>query len=205
MVPLALLVAAFLFISLPVYVTLDPARSRIALSEGFPLHYPFLVAHIAFGTVAMVTVVLQVWPWLRRRHPVVHRWSGRLYVFAGVLPSGLLALVITPFAVGPVGNAVGGILWLGTTIAGYRMVRQRRYAEHRRWMIYSFALCLQIVEGRVMVIAAPAFPGFTPDALPPILEAASWIGIVINLLIAQWWLERTANRRRRVAVTNRQR
>ncbi|XVV00999.1 DUF2306 domain-containing protein [Actinosynnema sp. CA-248983] len=205
-VPLALLVAAFLFISLPVYATLDRSQSRIALSDSFSLHYPFLVAHIAFGTIAMVTVVLQVWPWLRRRHPAVHRWSGRLYVFAGVIPSGLLALAITPFAVGPVGNAIGGILWLATTIAGYRMARQRRYADHRRWMIYSFALCLQIIEGRVMAISAPAFPGFTPEAMPTILETASWIGIFINLLIAQWWLDRTANaRRRRAAVRDGQR
>ena len=29
---------------------------------------------------------LQVWPWLRTRYPDVHRRTGRVYVFAGVLP-----------------------------------------------------------------------------------------------------------------------
>jgi len=31
------------------------------------------VAHILFGSVALVTACLQIWPWLRRTHPTVHR------------------------------------------------------------------------------------------------------------------------------------
>ncbi|GLW05785.1 hypothetical protein Misp01_09150 [Microtetraspora sp. NBRC 13810] len=187
-----LLAFAFIVMFVPVYFTGDPSGARVQLSDYFPWHYGFLVAHVAFGLVAMATAPFQVWPRFRNRYPALHRVMGRLHIFAGVLPAGLMALVITPFAAGPVGNAFGAVLWLGATIMGFRRVRQRRYTEHRRWMIYSFALCMQIIEGRIMVLTIPLLPGFTPDRMPLLLETASWIGILLNLLIAQWWLERTA-------------
>jgi hypothetical protein len=72
-------VGAFLAFSLPPYLAFDPARSRVPQPDGFPARYWFLVAHVIFGSVAMVGAVLQVWPWLRRTHPVLHRRIGRVY------------------------------------------------------------------------------------------------------------------------------
>ena len=101
--PLALVVAVFLAYSVPPYLTFDPARSRVPAPAGFAAHYWLLVAHIAFGTVAIVGVILQTWPWLRRTHPVVHRRVGRVYVFGGAIPAAVMAAIIgavSPF--GPV-------------------------------------------------------------------------------------------------------
>lgn len=44
------------------------------------------------------------------------------------------------------------LLWLPITIAGYRMARQRRFAEHREWMIRSFALTTSIVVNRLWLV-----------------------------------------------------
>jgi hypothetical protein len=198
-VPLAIIIAAFLAYTLPRYLSFDPQRSLVPLEPGLPLHYPFVVGHVMFGTVAIITVCLQVWPWLRRRHPTVHRWSGRLFVFAGVLPAAICSLAIMPFSFGPFGNAVAAILWLATTFVGYRMARQRRYAEHRRFMIYAFAITMQVIWARVLVLTAPLFTSTIDlnDQLL-ILEAATWLGFVINLTAAQLWLDYTARRRRPV-------
>src|SRR5258707_306020 len=57
---LAVVVAAFLVISLPPYFTGDPARSRVPAT--FFLHYPLLVGHVMFASVAIVTAVAQIWP-----------------------------------------------------------------------------------------------------------------------------------------------
>ena len=66
------------------------------------------MAHILFGSVALVTACLQIWPWLRRTHPDVHRWSGRFYLFDGVFPGGLSVHGVAPVSsTGPV-SAVGG-------------------------------------------------------------------------------------------------
>ncbi len=193
MVPLAVAVVGFLALSLPRYLSGDRTRTPVQLNPGFPLHYPLLVAHVMFGSIALVGVCFQMWTWLRDHHPRVHRAIGRTYIFAGVIPTGLLALAIMPFSHGPAGNAVAAALWLTTTVAGFRAVRQRRYAAHRRWMIYSFALTMQIIWGRVMFVVLALIPGVDlsdPHTLTLVFDTAAWIGFVINLLAAQWWLER---------------
>ena len=69
---------------LPPYLTLDPNNSRIP--PVYPLHFVLLSGHVISGSIALVTPVLQFWPWLRRKFPTLHRISGRIYVFAGALP-----------------------------------------------------------------------------------------------------------------------
>ncbi|GAA3126446.1 DUF2306 domain-containing protein [Streptosporangium carneum] len=196
LLPAALLSLAFFLYALPPYLSLDPGQARIAyLQRDVWWHYPALVAHIAFGTVALTTVVLQMWTWLRVHHPRVHRISGRLYIFGGVLPSGLLALLITPFAGGPVGDAVEGVVWLGTTFYALKMVRRGDFARHRRWMMFSYALCAQVIWGRIIIITLTlTVPTWLTNNFALVLEAASWVGMMINVVIAQWWYEHTAKR-----------
>ncbi len=196
--PLALLVAAFLAYSVPPYLTLDPARSRVPAPPGFAAHYWFLVAHILFGTIAIVGVILQIWPWLRRTHPVAHRRIGRVYVFGGAIPSALMALTIAPFSVfGPAAGALnfaGGLLWLGFTIAGFRATRQRRYADHRKWMIRSFAMTINTLLSRVYVpLAFLGLSPWYPDQASLIQAASTLSGtmsLLTLLLLSQWWLDR---------------
>ncbi|MEU8635109.1 DUF2306 domain-containing protein [Amycolatopsis sp. NPDC048633] len=196
--PLALLVAAFLAFSVPPYLTLDPAQSRVPAPPGFAAHYWFLVGHILFGSIAIIGVILQVWPWLRRTHPIVHRRVGRVYVFGGAIPSALMALIVAPFnTFGPaagVFNVAGALLWLGFTIAGFRATRQRRYADHRKWMIRSFAMTMNTLLSRVY--APLAFLGlrpFYPDQASLIQAASTLSGtmsLLSLLLLSQWWLDR---------------
>ncbi|HEU5475566.1 MAG TPA: DUF2306 domain-containing protein [Actinophytocola sp.] len=196
MVPLGIIVIAFLAFSLPPYLSLQPAQSRVQLEANYPFHYLFVLGHVFFGTVAILTACLQVWPWLRRKYPVVHRYSGRVFVFGGMLPSVICAVALTPVSAGPFGNAVAAILWGATTFVGYRMARQRRWAEHRRFMIYSFAITLQVIWARVLFLGAPLVTTIDLNDLQLLLEAATWMGFVINLVLAQLWLDHTARRRR---------
>jgi hypothetical protein len=203
----------FLAFSVPPYLTLDPAQARLPIRENAPLHYPALVAHIVFGSVALIATCLQVWPWFRGRYPVAHRRIGRIYVFAGVLPAGLLAIPTSAYGSSGLGGSLGNMLlavtWLATTFAGFRMARQKRFAEHRRWMIRSFALCTSIVLNRVWVVVlmfgvAPALA--SNDAELEVLTeqaivAAIWLSWVVNLLLAEWWIERTRKPGRRVTPT----
>ncbi|MEO6503762.1 MAG: DUF2306 domain-containing protein [Jatrophihabitantaceae bacterium] len=190
-------VAWFLYYKLPSFRGLDESRVGIILDKGFSLHYPVLVAHVASGTIALVTLCVQIVPWVRRHHPKVHRLSGRLYVFAGVLPSALLALVLnmhTAFFGGNIGIALMSVLWLGTTAMGYLNARRRRWAQHRRWMTYSFAIALGFVWGS---IAGALWLEASEGGMKPVFdvnylfEFVRWGGWIINLIIAQWWLERT--------------
>ncbi|MFD0203560.1 MULTISPECIES: DUF2306 domain-containing protein [Saccharothrix] len=208
--PFAFVVSVFVAFSLPPYLTLDPALSRVPEAEGYSWHYAVLVAHVVFGSVAILTCVVQVWPWFRQRYPVAHRVVGRVYVFGGVLPGGVTAVAIgavSPF--GPLnqaGNVLMGTLWLVFTVVGFRMARQRRFVDHRRWMIRSFALTASIMSNRIWAVVAAitlspqldtTFGGSEVALLQTVSGLAAWLGWVVPLLIAEWWLERGDARKRR--------
>jgi hypothetical protein len=206
--PLMFIAVVFIAVSVPRYLTLDPGRSLVPQPRGFTLHYPLLVAHVVFASVAMLTCCFQVWPWFRRRYPAAHRTMGRVYVLGGVLPAGVLGLTIgavSPF--GPmirVSNVLLAVLWLSFTITGLRMARQRRLIEHRRWMIRSFALTMSIITNRVWgviatIVLVPQLPttfgGSEASMAQTIAGLAGWLGWVVPLLVAEWWLERDIARR----------
>jgi uncharacterized membrane protein YozB (DUF420 family) len=202
-VPLAFVIVAFVAFSLPPYLTLDPSRSRVPTPPEFPLHYPLLVLHVIFGSIAMACVVFQIWPWFRDNHWKAHRRIGRTYVLAGVLPGGLIGLILavtTPF--GPVikvSSVLMALLWLTFTITGFLMARRGRFIEHRRWMIRSFALTCSIILNRFVAVAvyfalAPqqetTFAGNDVWFVQVTAGITGWFSWVVSLLLAEWWLER---------------
>jgi hypothetical protein len=219
--PLGVVAVGFLAFSLPPYLGLDPSQARLPVPVQFPWFYPALVAHIGFGSVALIAGTLQIWPWLRRTHPRVHRWVGRIYLGFGVFPGGLVVLGVAPFSAssgpnGQVANTMLALLWLVTGVAGYRAARARRFAEHREWMIRNLALTFSIIVNRVWGVVCLAV--FVPEALgadfdrtglssgdvdpAAIAEAAgvsTWLSWVVNLLVAEWWLHHTRNRSARTA------
>jgi len=94
------------------------------------------VLHGSFGIVAVLTALVQIWPGMRRRLPRLHRWNGRVYVFAGVLPCSIM-LVGLLFAIGKPTNTASffwGVVWLTTTAIAWRAARRGQFARHRQWM-----------------------------------------------------------------------
>ena len=195
---LAVVVAAFLAFSIPPYLTVDPAQSRVP--PTFDLHYPLLIAHVALATVAMVMALVQIGPGVRARWPRVHRRAGRVYV-AAVLPaaaSGMAIGAATPF--GPllaVSNVVLASLWLWFTVNGYLAARRRRFAEHRRHLVRSAALALSIITNRiwtpVLFIALrplqdSVFGGDEERFISLVAGLGGWLGWTIPLFAVSWWL-----------------
>lgn len=193
----AVLVVFNLLYALPRYLSFDPALSRIAIDQNFALHYPVVVLHVVTGNIAMITVFLQILPWLRQRSVRFHKWSGLVYMYGGVLPSALLALILLPYSLAPTGK-VGlfamAVAWIATTVAGYRAQSGRRYRDHRKWMAYSFAISLGTSWGRVLGTAMQEIPGFKIDPMI-FLKASSWLWVG-NVLVAHWWLQRRPRRNR---------
>jgi len=194
---LAVIVAAFLLFSLPPYFT---GGTRVPATFG--LHYPLLVAHVMFGSVAMITAVAQIWPRLRSRHPALHRRTGRVYV-AAAIPAAAFAMVIggaTPF--GPLlaaSNVLLGAVWLWFTINGFIAARQRRFADHRRHMVRSATVALSTITNRIWTpvlfislqpLQDSIFGGNEEHFLWFVAGLGAWLGWTIPLAAVQWWLTR---------------
>ena len=150
----------------------------------------------------MLACCFQLWTWFRNRYPAAHRNIGLVYVVCGVIPAGLLGLTIatvSPF--GPtirVSSVLLAIVWLTVTIAGFRMGRQQRFVEHRRWMIRSFALTMSVISNRVwaivwVIVLTPQLPttfgGNEALMVQTIAGLSGWLGWVVPLIAAEWWLE----------------
>ncbi|MFJ9851521.1 DUF2306 domain-containing protein [Streptomyces sp. NPDC101150] len=203
LIPMAAVIVLVTAQALSAYVPPDLHTSRVPPRSQ--LHYALLLAHIATATVAVLTGVAQFWPWLRRRHPAAHRWTGRAYFFAGVFPSALVGLPVVYFAPTGMSNelalAVLDILWIITGIAGYRTARQRRYADHRVWMIRNFALTLVAITSRliqpllehlaaVQLSDPVSYAGDQLTAAHDIASGTAWMALVLNLIAAEYVIQR---------------
>jgi uncharacterized membrane protein YozB (DUF420 family) len=200
-VPLALVTVIFVGYAVPPYLTLDPALARIQPMPPHASYYPLLVTHIFLGSAALLAACLQVWAWLRGSHPAVHRWSGRIYVVTA-LSASVCVMIISPMGLHGanqrVANTMLAVLWFGTTLAGFRAIRQRRFNDHRQWMLRSVALAFSIVAFRVWLIIIFAifvrgiYTGADVDTatLDQAIGLTSWVSWVVNLLFVEWWLHR---------------
>jgi hypothetical protein len=139
-VPLALLAYTFLFGHAPPDV--------VAGNAFWPRLLP---AHASLGATALLLGFLQFIPRLRNGYPAVHRWIGRAYATCCLLggTAGLiLAFGASTDAVTTFGFGSLALLWLGTTGVGWRFAWLDRTANHRRWMIRSFAMTFAFVTFR---------------------------------------------------------
>lgn len=178
--PLALLAYGYPFglVTAP-----DPVSGSRFLSGLLP-------AHASLGATALVLGFVQLVPRLRSGRPWVHRWIGRIYAASCLLggAAGLvLALGASTGAVTSFGFGTLAVLWMGATAMGWRMARSGRVADHRRWMIRSFALTFAFVtfrlelQGGVLLLGLPFETSY---------RGASVLCWVTNLLVAELILRR---------------
>lgn len=151
---------------------------------------PFLSIHVAAGVVALLAGPMQLFPALRARWPQFHRGTGRLYVLACIVgaPSGLvLAIGTTTGAVAAGGFAMLALLWAIFTWMGVRAAIAGRLADHREWMLRSYAMTAAAITLRLMLPAA-GFLGIGFFAAYPVI---AWLCWSTNLAIAEFHIRRT--------------
>lgn len=213
LVPFAAAWLAILTYMLSAYVPPEITRSRVPM-HGNELHFWLLVGHIATAAIATVTGFAQFVPWVRRRHPRVHRWTGRVYFFGGVFPSMVLAVPVALWAQFGISNMAGLLvtdaMWAWTAICGYRAARQRRYADHRVWMIRNFAVTLASLASRPWQILVallvfgplfdPMYHGHTEPAIHDLASSALWLALALNVLVAEVYVQRRYGVRRRAVA-----
>jgi hypothetical protein len=156
-------------------------------------HRPWLYVHVAGACTALLVMPLQLLSAIRRRAPGLHRITGRIYA-VGCLSGGVAGLILAfgsssgPIATG--GFAPLALLWLFTTIQGWRLAVARRFDEHRAWMIRSFSLTFAAVTLR-LYLPLLQMAGLTPAVAYLATAYLSWIP---NLLLAELILAQPAFR-----------
>ena len=115
--------------------------------HGHPAAFAAMAAHMIMGAVILVLGPIQLMGGLRRRWPVVHRWTGRLYLATSVVAGvGGLGFIVTRGTIGGawmnVGFGLYGVLMVLGAEESYRHARGLRFAAHRAWSLRLFALAI---------------------------------------------------------------
>jgi hypothetical protein len=184
MTVLSMLVGAYaLFLTVTGFAFVPPNVKANAFPSPLGVHI-----HIAASAFALLLGPWQFRRSLRSGRPRVHRWMGRAYVTACVIGGSAGASIALFSQAGPIagsGFLVLGVLWVGTTLLAWKAALQRRFDEHERWMIRSFALTLAAVTLRLYLpigIVVNHGDFYTP------YRVIAWLCWVPNLIVAEIWL-----------------
>jgi uncharacterized membrane protein len=184
----ALLTVEIVVVSALRYFTGNEPAPPPILANAFSR--PFLVLHVIGGVTALFVAPLQFVRRARVRWPVIHRMTGRIYVAACALgaPAGfMLALGTTAGPIASVGFAIPAFLWGLFTWVGVRAAVERRFDEHRDWMLRSYAITSTAITLRLM-LPASALLGF--DFLSA-YRVIAWLAWMTNLLVFEFFIRRS--------------
>lgn len=186
-IPIALLSYRFLGLGL--------ANSFPDMGGHIELRRLAFITHVTASPIALALGGIQFFPGLRQRHKALHRWIGRIYGLA-ILLGGLAGLWIALGAEGGISAILGfsilSGLWVAFTARAVWLATNRRIAEHRRWMIRSFALTFAAVTLRLYL---PFFFIIGEMSYAQASVFVAWLCWVPNLILVEWWLRRKSTRR----------
>ena len=140
--------------------------------------------HISFGGIALLVGWLQFSKKIRNKYLDVHRKIGIVYVIS-VLISGICGFYIGIHATGGLVSQSGfvslAIVWLATTIMGFRAAKRKDISLHEKMMIFSYAACFAAVTLRLWLpLLVTAFNG---DFIPA-YRIVAWLCWVPNMALA---------------------
>jgi uncharacterized membrane protein len=169
------------------YVLYHNERFLIQPANPVWQHYePFkwwLLPHGLAGACALLLAPMQFSERLRKRFVWLHHYVGRIYV-AG-------ALVLAPFGfyiqyfqerIGSprsftVLAAVDAVLLMVTTGVAFLFAIRRNIAQHRQWMMRSYAVALVFFEGRFIM----GITGWENDVV--MSQAVIWSCLAMSVLL----------------------
>jgi uncharacterized membrane protein len=102
-----------------------------------------IVVHLLAAFILIVGGAIQLLPQVRDRVPVLHRWTGRVYLLTAVAAS-LTGLYMTWIrgTRGDISQNVGGslnaILIILCAVLALRSALARKFSAHRRWVLRLF-------------------------------------------------------------------
>jgi hypothetical protein len=155
-------------------------------AEQFGPYWPKrfgILAHMSFGTFALLVGPFQLWSGFRRRYPVVHRWLGRAFIVTCLISACFaFYMALTPtfgwtYGLGLMG--LGGT-WVGCALMGYFSIGYSTVVLHRRWMIRTYVITFAFVTFRLFTdLLGWANFGTVED----IQKAAAWVCWSIPLAV----------------------
>jgi uncharacterized membrane protein len=173
--------SVLIFYDLPILKPAHEAHGRMVA------HLPILIPHALAAGTALLLGPLQFSSRFRKRYTPLHRLLGKVYIGC-VFAAAPLAVLLGWHAPGSlpfVGTVQAGV-WVILTLAAFLTARNRQIAEHRKWMIRSYAVgCSLFVLNRVTDPIA-FFHNLSPDQFSVMLLFFMVLALLIPSIIDGW-------------------
>jgi hypothetical protein len=161
--------------------------------------------HIFSGGLFIALAPLQLAGPLRRRFPVLHRWSGRFLLATGSVAAvtGLYFGIFLPMAgiAESIIIALVGTLFLVAVVRALRAIRRHDAIRHREWMLRAFGVMVAVPATRVM--GAVLDVAFAPAGISStrLFVIDLWVTWVLVIGLTEWWIHHTRSAARATIVT----
>jgi hypothetical protein len=160
---------------------------------------PWLVTHALSASVAMLVGPWQFLKSLQNSRKRWHRRIGWVYMIA-VLVAWISSIPVALHAqAGPVSQSgfLGlGAAWITITSLGLLTAIKRQFANHRRWMIRSYAVTAAAISLRIMLPIA-LISGVPFKYAYPAIAWACWL---VNLCCAEYYLRASTGTVKRAEI-----
>lgn len=169
----------------------DAAFLQIKQTEvsEIPYYITFFYIHVYSAIFVLFSGFFQFNNTLLKKYPVLHRNLGKLYVFIILFLSAPSGLVIGFFANGGFYSKISfitlSVLWFYFTLKGFLFIKNKKIAQHKAFMLRSFALTFSAVTLRFWKVILVYL--FHPAPMD-LYQIIAWLGWIPNLLIIEYYL-----------------
>lgn len=176
--------------------------NEVLLIADYPMYHHYraqliadrrlFVPHAIFGTVALLSGPIQFSTRLRQRHLQLHRVLGRVYVVS-VFFAAILAITISWNHPLMVATSTQAGAWIICTAAAFLTAWNRQIAQHRQWMVRSYAVTFTFISLRILSLW-PRYWNLS-DAANVLVIIVVTFGSVLLVDLGLNWNELTTQRR----------
>jgi hypothetical protein len=133
--------------------------SEVLLITDYPMYHAYrlqviadrhlLIPHTLGGVIALLTGPMQFSSRLRQGHLKFHRVLGCIYVIS-VFIGASTGIALAAGRPSMPGTSMQAAAWIVCTTAAFITARNRQIAQHRQWMVRSYAVTFTFVFSRVL-------------------------------------------------------
>lgn len=153
------------------------------------------MTHMVFGIIFVLIAPLQLVPRVRASFPRLHRSIGRTVLAMSVvlIATGWIFAFAHSYTGFPeqVPLVSFTIIYAWLIYMGITNIRARNFDAHREWMVRAFAMMMGISATRVWFYL---FLKTTDVPSTHFFSSIFWLGLGVNLLVAEIWIHLTRQR-----------
>ncbi len=150
--------------------------------------------HVFLSIFALLAGLTQFSKYILLKQKKGHRLMGYIYVIDVLFLAGPAGFIMSFYANGTLASKTSfvllSLLWIFFTAVALQKIKQKNFAEHRNWMIRSYALTLSAISLRLFAFILPKFWHLNAFDEYTLIAWLSWL---LNLAVAEFIIFRKRN------------